>query len=381
MSLDLDRAEETFANAADFTVGVEEEFSILDPQTLDLAPRFDELRLASERDPVLAEGITGELIRSEIEIISGAGSDLHDALSRQRGRRDRLFALAREHGAALGATGTHPWADYREQPIIDTEHYRRVEQGLKYVAWRNNTFSLHVHLGVRDIDRAVRVCDRLRPVLPLLLAISANSPYLDGQDSGLHSARTQAFTKSFPRCGIPDTFGGWAAYRDYVQFLVETNSIVEFTQVWWSVRPHFSFGTVEVRICDAQATAQESDALAGLMVACIAQAVRDLDEGVPLPDPAPRLIEENMWRAIRFGLDGRLIDLERAAEYPAREAIEGLLSWTAPIRSELGIEPSFPKFNGAQRQRQMIESGATREEVFAASVKETQRTYSEEVTV
>jgi carboxylate-amine ligase len=381
MSLDLDRAEETFANASDFTVGVEEEFSILDPQTLDLAPRFDELRLAAESDRVLAEGITGELISSEIEIISGAGSDLHDALARQRGRRDRLFALAREHGAALGATGTHPWADYREQPIIDTEHYRRVEQGLKYVAWRNNTFSLHVHLGVRDIDRAVRVCDRLRPVLPLLLAISANSPYLDGQDSGLHSARTQSFTKSFPRCGIPDTFGGWDAYREYIQFLVDTNSIVEFTQVWWSVRPHFSFGTVEVRICDAQATAQESDALAGLMAACIAQAVRDLDDGVPLPDPAPRLIEENMWRAIRFGLDGRLIDLERDAEYPASEAIERLLAWTAPIRSELGIEPSFPKYNGAQRQRQMIESGATREEVFAASVKETRQTYSEEVTV
>ena len=153
------------------------------------------------------------------------------------------------------ATGTHPWADYREQPIIDTEHYRRVEQGLKYVAWRNNTFSLHVHVGVRDIERAVRAVDRLRPVLPLLLAISANSPFLDARNSGLHSARTQSFTKSFPRCGVPDAFGGWQAYRDYIEFLLKTNSIVEFTQVWWSVRPHFSFGTVEVRICDAQASA------------------------------------------------------------------------------------------------------------------------------
>ena len=109
----------------------------------------------------------------------------------------------------LAATGTHPWADYREQPIIDTEHYRRVEDGLKYVAWRNNTFSLHVHVGVAGIDRAVRICDRLRPVLPLLLAVSANSPYLDGRDTGLHSARTQSFTRNFPRCGIPDAFGGW----------------------------------------------------------------------------------------------------------------------------------------------------------------------------
>jgi carboxylate-amine ligase len=381
MSLDLDLAAETFAEATDFTVGVEEEFSILHPETLDLMPRFEEMRAAAESDSVLAEGITGELICSEIEIISGTGADLHDALARQRERRGRLFALAGDEGVALGATGTHPWADYREQPIIDTEHYRRVEEGLKYVAWRNNTFSLHVHVGVRDIDRAVRVCDRLRPVLPLLLAISANSPYLDGQDTGLHSARTQSFTKSFPRCGIPDRFGGWRAYREYIQFLVQTNSIVEFTQVWWSVRPHFSFGTVEVRICDAQATAQESDALAGLMVACIAQAMRDVDEGVPFADQPPRLIEENMWRAIRFGLDGRLIDLERGVEHPAREAIRRLLAWTAPIRSELGIDPVFPDHNGAQRQRQMIEAGATREEVFAASVKETRQTYSEEVTV
>jgi glutamate---cysteine ligase / carboxylate-amine ligase len=381
MSLDLDRAEETFAESRDFTVGVEEEFSILNPQTLDLAPRFEELRAAAEGDETLHEGITGELIRSEIEIISGAGADLHDALARQRDRRGRLFALAGVHGAALGATGTHPWADYREQPIIDTEHYRRVEEGLRYVAWRNNTFSLHVHVGVRDIDRAIRVCDRLRGVLPLLLAVSANSPYLDGRDSGLHSARTQAFTKSFPRCGVPDVFGGWPAYREYIEFLVRTHSIVEFTQVWWSVRPHFSFGTVEVRICDAQASAQESDALAGLMVACIGQAMRDVDEGVPFSDPAPRMIEENMWRAIRFGLDGRLIDLDRAVEYPAREAIERLGAWTAPIRGELGLDLAFPEQNGAQRQRRMIEAGATPGEVFAASVKETRQTYSEEVTV
>jgi glutamate---cysteine ligase / carboxylate-amine ligase len=380
-SLDLDRAVQTFAQASDFTVGVEEEFSILDSRTLDMLPLFEQLRDAAAADTLLHEHITGELISSEIEIISGAGADLHDALARQREHRRRLFALAREQGVSLGATGTHPWADYREQPIIDTEHYRRVEEGLKYVAWRNNTFSLHVHLGVRDLDRAVRVCDRLRPVLPLLLAVSANSPYLDGRDTGLHSARTQSFTKSFPRCGVPDAFGGWPAYRDYIEFLKRTNSIVEFTQVWWSVRPHFSFGTVEMRICDAQATAGESDALASLITACMAQATRDVDDGVPFDDPAPRLIEENMWRAIRFGLDGRLIDLPRAEEYPAREAIERLAAWTEPIRSELAIDLTFPERNGAQRQRQMIGAGAPREQVFAASVAETQESYSEEVKV
>lgn len=381
-SLDLDQASATFAQARDFTVGLEEEFQILAPATLDLAPRFEELReAASEHDQLLYEHITGELISSEIEIISGPATDLHDAITRQRERRRRLFALAGTHDVLLGATGTHPWADYRTQPIIDTEHYRRVEQGLKYVAWRNNTFSLHVHVGIRDIDRAVRVCDRLRDVLPLLLALSANSPYLDGRDSGLHSARTQSFTRSFPRCGVPDAFGGWGAYRDYIEFLLRTRSIVEFTQVWWSVRPHFAFGTVEVRICDAQSSARESEALASLIVACVAQAARDVDEGVPFSDPPARMIEENMWRAIRFGLDGRMIDLQTAVEYPASEIVARLADWTAPIRSELGIELSFPPHNGAQRQRALIAAGGAPRDVFAAALAETTDTYTEEVRV
>lgn len=380
-SRDLDLARERFEASEDLTVGIEEEFSILDPGTLDMVPRYEELRALADAEPGLQGAVAGELISSEIEIISGPGRNLRDAIARQRERRARLFALVARHGAALGATGTHPWADYRRQPIIDTEHYRRVEEGLKYVAWRNNTFSLHVHAGVRGIDRAVKVCDRLRPVLPLLLAVSANSPFLDGRDSGLHSARTQSFTKSFPRCGIPDAFGGWQAYRDYIDFLLATRSIVEFTQVWWSVRPHFSFGTVEVRICDSQATAGESEALASLILACIAQAMRDVDEGLPFADPPPRLVEENMWRAIRYGMDGRLIDLEAASEYPARAAIERLAAWTEPVRGELGIDFSFPERNGAQRQRVMIESGAGREEVFASSVAETSRSYSQEVRV
>src|SRR3954465_14639492 len=232
MTIDADRAAEYFAAATDFTVGIEEEFALLDMQTLDLVPRFEELRDAAAADDArLSEAIAGELISSEIEIRSGRGEDFADALSRQRELRQRLFGLAASRGVALGATGTHPWADYREQPNIDTEHYRRVVDGLQYVARRNNTFSIHVHVGVRDADRAVRVCDRLRPVLPLLLAISANSPYIDARDAGLHSGRSQTFTKSFPRCGIPDSFGSWAAYREYIDFLVKTGSIVQSPQV------------------------------------------------------------------------------------------------------------------------------------------------------
>jgi carboxylate-amine ligase len=231
-------------------------------------------------------------------------------------------------------------------------------------------------VGIRGADRAVQVCDRLRPVLPLLLAISANSPFLDGRDSGLHSARTQTFTKSFPRCGVPDVFGGWDAFAKYIDFLVRTNSIVEYTQVWWSVRPHFSFGTVEVRICDAQCTAAESEGLAALIVACVAQAARDIDAGMPSVDLPGRLIEENMWRAIRHGLDGELLDLERGDAYPASETLERLLNWCGPACSELGIDVSLPERNGAQRQRGMIDAGLGMREIYAAIVEETRRTYA-----
>jgi carboxylate-amine ligase len=376
--LDMARVHEAFEASTDFTVGIEEEFAILDPDTLELDHRFDELKEAAAADPVLSESVAGELIRSEIEIRSGRGDGFADAVERQREARVRLFRLAAERGVLLAATGTHPWSAWQDQQIIDTEHYHRVADGLQYVAWRNNTFSLHVHMGVRGPDRAVRVCDRLRPVLPDLLAISANSPFLDGRHSGLHSARSQIFTKSFPRCGIPDPFGGWQSYADYVDLLSRTNSIVEQTQIWWSVRPHHSFGTVELRICDAQTSAADSTALEALIAACIAQAAIDEDEGVPHDDPPPRLIEENFWRAIRYGLDGMLIDLARREEYPAAACAERLLAWTAPARAALGIDPALPDENGAQRQRRALEQGATMEDVFAAEVAETQRTYAAE---
>ena len=371
--IDLAAARETFESSVDGTVGIEEEFALIDPGTHQLVPRFEALRDAAQADPVLAEAIAGELISSEIEIRSGRGEDVLDARSRQADRRRRLFTQAAELGVALGSTGTHPLSDYRDQHIIDTEHYHRVEDGLRYVAWRNNTFSLHVHVGVRGADRAVRVCDRLRPVLPLLLAISANSPYVDGMDSGLHTARTQTFTKSFPRCGVPDAFGSWAAWEEYVDLLVRTGSIVEFTQLWWSVRPHHDFGTVEVRICDAQTTGQEADQLAALIVACVRRAAEEVDAGETPPDLPGRLIEENMWRAIRHGLDGRLLDLEasRVEPFPAAEALDRLRAWT-------GADVALPELNGAQRQRRMIDAGASPAEVYSAAVRETHATYLQE---
>jgi carboxylate-amine ligase len=374
--IDLDNGYVRFEQATDFTVGLEEEFAILDPGHLGLAQRFEELRNGAQSDPFLADAIAGELISSEIEIRSGRGETLAAAQEQQREARRRLFALAASYNVLLGATGTHPWADYREQRIIDTEHYHRVEDGLKYVAWRNNTFSVHVHVGIQGADRAVKICDRLRPVLPLLLAISANSPFLEGRNAGLHSMRSQIFTKSFPRCGVPDAFGSWESFAQYIDFLVRTRSIIEYTQVWWSIRPHLTFGTVEVRICDTQATAPEADALSALIVACVAQAARDIDEGRPHVDLPPRLIEENMWRAIRYGLDGELLELESGEAYPARAAVDRLLAWTAPMRRELGLSVELPPQNGAQRQRALLAQGMTLPEAFTATVEATRATYA-----
>ena len=374
--LDMARTREVFEASTDFTLAVEEEFQLLDPETLGLTQRFTDLKAAAQADPVLVEAVAGELIESEVEIRSGKAGSWADAVARQSEARRRLFRLAADSGLALGATGTHPWSPWQDQKIIDTEHYRRVAEGLQYVAWRNNTFGIHVHVGIQGADRAIAVCDRLRPVMPQLLAISANSPFLDGRDSGLHSARSQIFTKSFPRCGIPDHYGSFAEYADYVDFLVRAGSIVEATQIWWSVRPHHSFGTVEVRICDAQSSGDESMSLAGLLIAATAQAAIDEDEGVPCAAHPPRLVEENFWRAVRHGLDGKLIDLPSAEEYPAAALPERLLEWTAPARAALGIDLSVPAENGAQRQRRALEGGATLEEVFASEVELTQRTYA-----
>jgi glutamate---cysteine ligase / carboxylate-amine ligase len=382
LSLDLDLARETFESSTDFTIGLEEEFAILDPATLELEHRFEEVYAACRQDDLLAESAAGELIASEIEIRSGRAASFSEAMALQRERRGRLFALVEGMGLALGAMGTHPWANYLDQRIIDTPHYNRLRHELGYVAQRNNTWSMHVHMGVRGADRAIAVCDWLRELLPTLLAVSANSPFLDRRDSGLHTVRTEIFTRTFPRCGVPSPFVDWASYAEFIGMLERTGSVVESTQLWWSVRPHHSFGTVEVRICDAQARGDESFALAGLIAACIAQTAMDYDEhgydgaGSPLAD---REIEENLWRAIRHGMSGRLIDFRRGVEIDATEARDALLAWTEPARSRLGIGVELPAMNGAQRARQAIDAGVSVEDVYRDAVAETKRTYTADV--
>ncbi len=377
--LDLGKAREIFEESTDFTIGLEEEFAIVDPETLELAHRFADMYERSQGHELLAGSVAGELIDTEIEIRSGRGETFAEAVESQAGCRLALFELADEMGLALAATGTHPWADYRDQRIIDTPHYRRLKHDLGWVAQRNNTWSLHLHIGIQGADRAIAVCDWMRELLPLLLAVSANSPFLDGRETGLHSVRTEVFTRVFPRCGIPSPFVTWDDYAGFVQDLVAVNSIVESTQLWWSVRPHHRFGTVEVRICDAQTRGDESFGVLALIAACTAQTALEYDRhgydgaGSPLHD---RQIEENLWRAIRYGMDGKLVDFRRGGEVEAGRVLEEMIEWTAPARERLGVEVSLPEANGAQRDLRALGDGRSIEQIYRDSVAETKSTYA-----
>src|SRR3954454_15819198 len=293
-------ARDAYDGGTDYTVAVEEEFALLDPESLGLVNRFEDVAAAA-KGTALEPHLVGELIASEVEVRTGRCESFAEAAAAMGARRAALQDLARGLDLSLGGTGAHPWSRWQDQRIIDTPHYRRNDKILRYVVWRNNTFGLHVHVGIRGGDRAIAVHNALRTFLPELLALSASSPFVEEVDTGLHSARTQIFTRTFPRCGIPDAYDGWRGFEDYVAFLYRTGSITEHTQLWWSVRPHLAYPTVELRIMDGQPDLGEAQSLAALGYALAARCARAVDEGDALPEIPRRLLEENLWRAIRFG--------------------------------------------------------------------------------
>jgi carboxylate-amine ligase len=366
----LERAYAEYEATQDFTVAVEEEFAILDPETLSLTDRFEDLKAAAQ-GTLLEPHLVGELIASEVEIRTGRCESFAEIVTLVPERRAQLRRLADDLGVALGATGTHPWSPWQEQRIIDTPHYRLRDELLRYVVWRNNSFGLHVHVAIRGAERAVKVADGLRTYLPELLAWSASSPFVENVNTGLHSARTEIFTRLFPRCGIPDAYGDWDTFADYVTMLYATGSISDPTEMWWSVRPHLGFPTVEIRIADAQPIQEETISLAALSYSLAARIARAVDEGEPLLSPANREIEENFWRAIRWGLAGELIDLRTREVRPTRAAIEELIDWVQPVATELGTAEylTVPDENAAERQIARFEEGASLEEIYAEQVR------------
>ncbi len=366
-------ARERFETATDFTLAVEEEFAIVDPESLDLTNHFEDLQAAA-RGTALEEHLVGELIASEVEVRTGRQESFVEVAAAMAERRAQLQALAEPMGLLLGATGTHPWADWKKQRIIDTPHYRRNDELLRYVVWRNNTFGLHLHIAINGADRALAVVAGMRNFLPELLALSASSPFVENVNTGLHSVRTQIFTRFFPRCGVPDAFASWAEYESFVRFLYDTGSITEHTQLWWSVRPHLAFPTVEIRICDGQPELAEAQSLAAFAASLASRVARAYDEGAPVEPLPHRLIEENIWRAIRWGLAGELLDFDRGEAIPARQRIEELIEWVQPAAEEIGAAAflAVPERNAAERQIDRFESGASLEEIYAEQVRATE---------
>ena len=370
----LDAARQHFADATDFTIGIEEEFQILNRDTLAMTNRFEEFRDACEAGP-LHGNVAGELIASEIEVKTGRGENFDEAARMIIDRRVQLAIEAEKLGVLIGATGTHPTSPWTDQRIIDTPHYRIVEGTLRYIAWRNNTFGMHVHVGIRGADRAMAVNNAMRSYVPELLALSCTSPWLEGRITHLRSTRTQIFTRMFPRCGIPDIFTDWADYDQYVRFLLQTESLREHTEIWWTVRPHQSFGTVEIRACDALPDIGESIALAAFQTALAARAARLYDGGtLPAPD-RPSDLEENLWRALRWGMSRDLIDLEERKAVPAATKIRALLDACEPEIEALGLRSWLEPLEGlivdgdhATRWKNRVEAGEDMEAIHAEQV-------------
>ncbi|MBA3374550.1 MAG: YbdK family carboxylate-amine ligase [Actinobacteria bacterium] len=370
----IERSRAQFETATDFTIAVEEEFALVDPASLDLTNRFEDVKAAAAGTS-LEDHLVGELIASEVEVRTGRCETFADVPGVMADRRAHLQALVEPMGLLLGATGTHPWADWKNQRIIDTPHYRRNDELLRYVVWRNNTFGLHLHVAIKGPDRAIAVASAMRNFLPELLALSCSSPFVENVNTGLHSARTQIFTRFFPRCGVPDAFSSWNEYEDFVRFLYETGSITENTQIWWSVRPHMAFPTVEIRVCDGQPELSEAQSLAAFAASLTARIARAYDEGEPVKPLPHRLIEENFWRALRWGLPGELIDFGRGAAIPARQRIEELIEWVLPVAEEIGAAPylAVPEKNAAERQIERFEEGGSLEEIYAEQVSATEK--------
>lgn len=379
----LEEVGRVFDEGQDLTIGIEEEFQILDGGTLELTSRYDDLKACGD---ALFGGplVFSELIQSEAEINSAKSANFAEARVDMLRKRRALVTAAEGLGLKLCATGVHPFSPWREQRFIESPHYREVVERLQYVAWTNNTFGLHVHVGVRGADRAVHIQDAYRSFLPLLLAVSASSPFLDGLETGLHSTRAQVFMRSFPRCGIPDRYGDFATYADYAQLLYDTGSVTEPTQIWWTIRTHHTYGTLEIRATDAQPSFADSMALAGFAVALVGLLMERYDRGEPLVVEENRFLEENRWRALRYGLDGKMIDNQSRSEVPTVTALRRLLEEVAPVAARLGVEGELTRVermlgegNSTQRQLRLRGQGLEIHEIHRLMVEETMTSMQE----
>jgi carboxylate-amine ligase len=310
-----------------YTLGIEEELMVLDATTLDLAGGAEHLV-----EDVEAGAIKHELHESVVEISTQPCSDVREAEAQLRALRNRVRERAAEHGLTVGSSGTHPFARWEQQRISPAERYRQLVADIGFVARQELIFGLHVHVALDDPDTAIRVANGVRLHLAPLLALSANSPFWQGEDTGLASARLPIF-RQFPRVGVPPYYGDWADWTARMDALVDAGVIKDHTWMWYDVRVHPGFGTVEVRSMDAQTRVQDTVALAALVQALVRALAEDSHDA---PDVAYELLDENRWLAARAGLDGELVDLPGHARRPARELVEALLDRVGGHADDLG---------------------------------------------
>jgi carboxylate-amine ligase len=305
--------------APEGTLGAEEELWLADPETLKLAGGAQKI-LAVEPD----DRFSGELIDCEIEANTGVHQEARGVAEDIVSRRRVLLGHAGRLGRVLGTSGTHPIGDWREQEIIDKPHYQRLKGKLGWLIRRNNTFSLHVHYALRGREKVVYLFDRLREYVPHFLALSANSPLWQGENTDMHSARTLIFGRSIHRAGLPEPLGSWDAYTDYVDFARRSGIIDTLGEIWWDIRPHPELSTIEVRAFDAQSDPARSEALITLTAAVCDLLSEEYEAGDLRPVRPSRKIEENKWSAQRYGMDGEFVDYDTHERIEIRHAIEHL---------------------------------------------------------
>ena len=338
-----------------FTLGIEEEYQTIDPETLDLRSHIN-TELIAQGKMQLKEKVKAEMHQSVIEVGTGICRTIAEARADVTDLRRRTIGLARDHGLLLAAGATHPFADWRVQDIYPDERYLQVVEDMQLVARSNLIFGLHVHVGIEDRETSIHLMNQMRYFLPHLLALSTNSPFWLGMNTGLKSYRCKVFDK-FPRTNIPDTFTSWADFEQLVNLLIRTNCIDNAKRIWWDIRPHPVFSTLEVRICDLPMRVEETLAIAALIQATVAKLYKlhSRNQGYRLYSRA--LIMENKWRASRYGLDGMMIDFGREKELPERELILEYLDFVDDVLDELEcrkeaeyVQTILDRGTGADRQ-------------------------------
>jgi glutamate---cysteine ligase / carboxylate-amine ligase len=356
------RMETNFGATPAYTVGVEEEFQLVDPTSHGLVPAIDAVLAASAAAGLPAGSIASELSASCVEMRSPIYGTVAELATELPNLRKKVGVLAEGCGARLAAAGSHPFSESTVQPITAKDRYRKVNKEMGWTARMQAIYGLHVHVAVPDAEHAIRAVDALSRHVPLFVALSANSPFWAGSDTLLSSVRVKIFNL-VPRSGLPPRFRSWEDFEAYVETLVEAGSIPDYTLCWWDVRPHPRLGTVELRAPDAQTEAPRTVSLAALAQCLVATA----DEYRP---ENPMYTEENKWRATRYGLDARLHDFSTGLSASAREVARDLVRTLQPVSQDLGCEAELEgvveiveRGNGAARQRAVFGKRGSTEDV------------------